>query len=548
MNTIVRLGVVCVILSLAAAAFAETHALLSPYSVRDFGARGDGATKDTASVQKAIDACSKAGGGTVLFPAGIYLCGSLHLRSAVTLQLDTAATIKGSKDVNDYDPVETLPYKNDADEETSFFHHALIWGEGIDHIAIVGEGTIDVNWDKRHGPKAVALKRCTFVDIKGIRLLNAPNYNISLLGTDYVNIDGVTILNAYADGIDPDSCRHVRIANCHIESSDDAIVPKTSFSLGERRSCEDIVVTNCYLGTTAQSFKLGTESGGDFKRIAVSNCVMAGLAPNEPASGGICLESVDGSNIDGVVVSNITMVNVRAPVFIRLGNRGRDQATPTPGTLRNVVISGVVATNATYPSSITGIPGRAVEGITLSDIRILYRGGEKYTDVLQDIPEQIPAYPTSRMFGVMPAYGLYCRHARGLTLRNVQLAFTDDFCRITAESRKEMRWANDGLVTPSEPGNAGTALVCDDVSELVLTDLKARPGKEHPVVRLSNVCGAMIQASQAPESTEVFLEISGVQSSKIAVLGNDLRNAKCPVQKSPDVPRGAVASKGNLGF
>src|SRR6185295_4075607 len=164
----------------------------------------------------------------------------------------------------------------------------------------------------------------------------------------------VTILNALADGIDPDASQNVRISNCHIESWDDAIVPKASFSLGERRATENITVTNCYLATACNCFKLGTESGGDFKRIAVSNCIMDGLKGKRDAISGIALESVDGSNLDGVVVSNITMVNVCAPIFIRLGNRGRDMEPDVHGTLKNVSIDNVVATNASLTCSISG--------------------------------------------------------------------------------------------------------------------------------------------------------------------------------------------------
>ena len=261
---------------------AQPAAAGSPYKARDFGAQGDGTAMDTASVQKAIDACAAGGGGTVYLGPGVYLCGGLRLKNGVYLYLDAGCTIKGSPTNSDYEKCETLGFKNHADSETSFFHFSLIWAEDAEHIGVLGEGTIDSNYVKRHGPKTIAFKRCRFVDIKGVRLLNAPNYNISLLGTDYVNIDGVTILNGFADGIDPDACRNVRISNCHIESRDDAIVPKTSFSLGERRSCENITVANCFLASRANCFKLGTESGGDFKHITVANCVMSNFAGETP--------------------------------------------------------------------------------------------------------------------------------------------------------------------------------------------------------------------------------------------------------------------------
>jgi hypothetical protein len=514
------------------------------FNVRSFGAMGDGTTKDTAAVQRAIDSAAKSG-GTVYFAPGTYLCGSLHLRSNVNVNLDSGATILGSKDNADYDPIESLGFKNDADSETSFFNYALIWGEGVEHIAITGMGTIDSNYIRRKGPKTIALKRCNDVQIRGIRTLNSPNYAISLLGTDNVVIDSVTILNAFADGIDPDACRNVRISNCHIESHDDAIVPKTSFSLGEHRASENITVTNCYLATIAQCFKLGTESGGDFKRIAVSNCVMAGLAPEAPAVGGIALESVDGAHIDGVVVSNITMVNVRAPIFLRLGNRGRDMATPVPGSFRHVSISSVVATNATLTSSITGIPGHPIEGVTLSDVRIMYRAGEIFTANLGEVAEQIAVYPAPRMFGPLPAYGLYVRHADDITLRNVHLSYEDDYCRITTTDRSQISWSKEAVPAPSAPGNAGPALVCDDVSKLTIESFASRASEGHPVVRFANVREAMLLGSRAPEKTGAFVEVSGAMSRNISLIGNSFQGATKPIVIHPEVKRKTVQLTAN---
>ena len=519
------------------AAFGATD---SPFFVRDFGAVGDGIVLDTGAAQKAIDACAAAGGGTVFFSGGVYLCGSLHLRSGVTLFLDGGATIKSSLNNADFDPVEKLGFKNDADTETSFFHHALIWGEDVERIGIVGQGTIDGNRTKRGGPKNIALKRCKYVTIQGVRLLNCPNYNISMLGTDFVNIDGVTILNGYADGIDPDACRNVRISNCHVEATDDAIVPKTSFSLGERRACENITITNCFLASVCYCFKLGTESGGDFKRIAVSNCVMMGLEGRGPASGGIALESVDGANIDGVTISNITMNNVQSPIFLRLGNRGRDMATPTPGSLKNVCISSVVAEDAGLACSVAGIPGYKVEDVTLSDVRVVYRGGTVLRPAREPVPENIDAYPDADMFGALPVYGLYCRHVSGLSLSNVQLLAKPGFWRlavtdVTNVDDRNLDWRTD------PPGGAlpaplGPALVCDDVSRLTIEGLQTLASYDgSPVIRLMNVRGAMISGSVAPEGARTYLEVDGTETRDIRLTGNDLSRAKEAIGGNPEV-------------
>lgn len=516
------LAIVLTILLLPLSAIAAELPPCIASRVTDFGAHADGKTSDTKAIQKAIDSCADNGGGTVFFPAGIYLSGSIHLKSKVTLWLDPAATLLASQDPADFDKTEELGFKNDADSETSYFHFALIWGENVEQIAIVGGGTVDMARDHRHGPKTIALKRCKYVTIRDVRLLNAPNYNISMLGTDFVNIDGVTILNGYCDGIDPDACQNVRISNCHIESFDDAIVPKTSFSLGERRATENVSVTNCYLATECNAFKLGTESGGDFKRIAVSNCVMSGRSNGEPASGGIALESVDGANIDGVVVSNITMINVRAPIFIRLGNRGRDMQTPVAGTLKNVSINNVVATDASLMCSVTGIPDRHVQDITLSDINITCKGGGVLRPVSDPVPENERNYPDPDMFDGLPGYGLYCRHVDGLTLRNLQVSFLDDFWRLKTERDKDIEWNTpSGVPTPSEPGNPSYALVCEDVSDLSIDALRAQPSPDGTLpVRFVDVRDAMVHGCIFQKEMKTFLEVVGASCTQIHLADN----------------------------
>jgi polygalacturonase len=391
------------------------------FNVQQFGAKGDGITKETAAVQSAIDACAAQNGGTVYFPAGVYICGSLHLKSHVALFLDHGATIKASPDNQDFDPCETLDFKNAADHETSFFHFALLWAEDQHHITLSGSGVIDGNRPKRGGPKPIALKRCQDIQIKDLTIQNAPNYNISLLGTDRVLIDGVTILNGYSDGIDPDCCRHTRIANCHIESKDDAIVPKASFSLGEHRSTEYLTVTNCILITACNGFKLGTESGGDFKHITVSNCALHRHPEWRPPTSGISLESVDGSHIEDVVISQFVMDDVLCPIFLRLGNRGRDQQTPTPGTLKDIILDGIIASSAKKACLLSGIPGHKMENIMMSRLQLSFMGGGSAEQSLIQVPEKIADYPDADNFGTLPAYGFYIRHAKNVELDHISM-------------------------------------------------------------------------------------------------------------------------------
>ena len=471
------------------------------YNVVEFGAKADGRIEDTRAIQKAIETCCENGGGTVYFPPGTYVAGSLHLRDRVALYLDHGTTIKASPDANDFDPYEELGFKNDADRETSFFHHSLIWAEGVEHVAILGTGTIDGNRTKRGGPKPIALKRCHHVTIKDITIINAPNYAISLLGTDYVNIDGVNIFNGYCDGIDPDACRYVRIASCQIETWDDAIVPKASFSLGVRRATEHLTVTNCILATNCNAFKLGTESGGGFKHITVSNCVMYSRATGRPPISGIALESVDGGDIDGVTVSNISMANVQTPIFVRLGNRGRDMDKPVPGALRNILISNIVATGAKQACPIVGIPDRSISDVTLDNIQITCTGGGTAEQTNGQVPEHEGKYPEATMFGVLPSYGLYCRHVEGLRLRDITLTLQSPDYR--------------------------HALVCDDVSRIVIDSLDARQSEgAESVFRFEKVRKALISNCVPSGEMSGFIKVTDGRMSEVRFVGTDFQPPK----------------------
>ena len=494
----------------------------SPFDVTGFGAKGDGVAKDTGAIQTAIDAAGKSG-GTVYLPPGNYLSGTLHLRSLVSLYLSPGATLLASPDAGDFDPYEKLDYQTDSDIETTYFRSALLLGENVHGISVGGHGIIDGNRPKRGGPKPIALKRCRQVQIRDITLKNAPNYTISMLGCDYVDIEGVTIFNGYADGIDPDCSHNVRIANCYIETWDDCICPKTSYALGERRSTENVTVTNCVLTTASDALKLGTESSGDFKNIAFTNCTVFAQADKwkkNPTSG-IAIESVDGANVDRVVVSNIAMEGVVAPIFIRLGNRGRAQTVPTPGTLANVSVSNIVATGAKLACSITGIPGHPVKHVTLSHIRISEVGGGKAERVGREIPEFVASYPEADMFGELPALGVFCRHADHLIL--------------------------DRLEFSAENPDPRPALIVEHVDDLDVSGLRADPtsGSE-PVVSLRNVSRAFVQGARAAPGTNTFLRLSGEQTGKVQAVGNDLSEATSAFEIGKEVREGMFAETANL--
>ena len=355
-----------------------------------------------------------------MFPAGTYRSGTLHLPSRITLWIGRGATLLASTDERDFDPIESLPYAPWADQETHSFAYALLAGLDATGITITGGGTIADDRDHRYGPKPIALKRCTNVVIRDVQIVGAPNYAVSLLGCDHVVVDGVAIRGAFADGIDPDCCRFVRISNCDVDAWDDAICIKTSLSLGEPRPTEHVTVTNCTLRSSCNNVKIGTETSGDVRDVAVSNCTMAGRPGDPPPdeNSGIAIESVDGAIVEGVVVSNIAMHDVATPIFVRLGNRGRGLDPPQPGAVRGVRIHNVVAFDAYQTSSITGVPGHPVRDITLDGVTI-----ETVADdgpISDPVPELEAEYPRATMFGRLPARGLYARHVEGLELRDVR--------------------------------------------------------------------------------------------------------------------------------
>lgn len=453
-------------------------------NVKDYGAAADGTTLDTAAINKTIEACSASGGGTVYFPAGTYLSGSIRLKSNIALYLDAGATILGaSNDINAYDQPEDNTFDMYQDFGHSHWHNSLIWGENLENITIMGPGTINGGGMTRGDPvpgggdKTIALKLCRNILIKDITIRHAGHFAILLTGCDNMVIDSVKV-DTNRDGINLDCCRNVRVSNCTINSPfDDALCLKSSYALGYKRATENVTITNCMVsgyvegtmldGTYDNTFtrhegtggiKFGTESNGGFKNIVIDNCVFDNCA-------GFSLEIVDGGIMENINISNITARDITSvPIFIRLGNRARGPDNPPVGKIRNINISNVLVTGSykMCGSSITGIPGHPVENIRLNNIKIIYDGGGTKQDAKIEPSENEKSYPRSDMFGTLPSYGFYCRHVKGLEFHNVELGFEEQDLR--------------------------PALICDDVIDLELDNFKAeRAAGGEPSIVLKNV-------------------------------------------------------------
>jgi polygalacturonase len=395
-------------------------------AVTAFGARGDGTTLNTVAIQRAIDACAGAGGGSVFFPAGRFLTGTIQLKDNVTLRLDEAAVILGSTHAADYRNVD--PFIDGVGGKLGW---ALIVADGAAHVGIEGAGTIDGQGPAlKAGQKPFAVRpflirwlHCTDVRVAQVHLTDPGAWTLNFFQSRQIAVDRVTIRTrttglANNDGIDLDSCADARIRDCDIESGDDALCLKATSAL----PCRNITASGCTLSTKCNAIKLGTESLGDFEGIRISDCHIV-----DTRMSGIALNSVDGSHLHDVTIRDIVMDSVTVPISLRLGARLRtfrtgDTARPI-GILRDVTIRNVRVTGARLIGLlINGIPGHPVESLTLENIQIQLAGGGTAADAQIQLAEKESSYPEYNMFGkVMPAYGIYARHVRGVSFTNVRI-------------------------------------------------------------------------------------------------------------------------------
>jgi hypothetical protein len=439
------------------------------YDVRDCGAKADGETLCTKAIQKAIDQCAADGGGTVYLAPGTFLSGTIYMKTGVTLKLHSGCTLLGSADLKDYPPT-VQAFRSYTDNYTD---KSLIYGENLERIAIIGRGTIDGQGRSFKGPYKVRpyiirFIQCRNVTVEDVTIKNSPMWVQHYLACDDVRITGVTVrsrVNHNNDGINIDSCRRVIVSDCNISSGDDAIVLKSTSA----RICRDVAVSNCVVSSHCNALKMGTESNGGFKNI-----VMTGCSIYDTRLAGVALEIVDGGTMDGVIISNITMDKIGAPIFMRLGNRARlfkkDMKKPGIGVMRNVTISNIEATGANPTGcAISGLPEAAIENVTLSNLRLSFDGGGTKADAARAIPEKPADYPEYSMFGKLPAYGLYCRHVKGLKLLNVQLQLARPDQRHAVVLDDVETAFIDCLDAPFSP-DAGTIIRLTDVKKVFIRD------------------------------------------------------------------------------
>lgn len=460
-------------------------------NVQAAGAKGDGVADDTLAINRAVEQCAAQGGGTVSFPAGTYLCGSIHLRSWVRLDLAKDATLKAAPSgQRSYDVPEANPWEKYQDFGHSHFHCALIWGEKLEHVAISGGGTINGAGLTTGTPAAgdgdrlLSFRECSDVAISDLTLMRGGHFALLATGCDRLTCRNLQIRTA-RDGLDIVGCQNVVVSGCDVRclrygnlgevsgpqalGGDDAIVLKSDWSLGRRIDCAHVLIEDCRIATACNAFQIGSETVGDFTDIRVHNLVV-----DEADKAGIGLVTWDGGKIDGVLVENVRMRHAAVPIYIAVGSRLRTPFQNGAGSIRHLTLRNITSTESFGPikrtgsaSVISGLADHPVEGILLEHVQLTGAGGGQAGEAAL-----APPYPTDyapRAIGRLPAYGLFCRNLRGLTLRNV------DFGLEQADLRPALKLSNCERVTIAKlvvtaPARAQQAIMAEKVTELTLED------------------------------------------------------------------------------
>jgi polygalacturonase len=455
------------------------------FDARKFGATGDGKTVDTSAINRAIEAVAKSGGGTLVFPAGTYVCFTIHLRSNVDLYLSRGCTILAADSPKSgettgynggtYDAAESnAPWEAYQDYGHNHWRNSLFYGENLNDFSILGPGVIfgkGLSHGSRVtesrggytpfkaeqagvGNKAIALKNCRNVLLRDFKILKGGHFALLATGVDNLTIDNL-LVDTDRDGFDIDCCRNVRVSNCTVNSPwDDAICPKSSFALGYARSTDNVTISNNYVtgtyelgsvldgtwkkfpadmkGSRNGRIKCGTESNGGFRNITITGNVIEGCK-------GIALETSDGALCEDIAITGNTLRDiVDAPLFLRLNRRNRGPAeSMRPGTLRRVLISDLVSHNsfASTSSLISGIPENCIEDLKFSNCYFGHRGLPHdaltgWGDASKPMPDwktlQVPEleqeYPELLKFGPTPSHGFFIRHLKHLEMSHVEVA------------------------------------------------------------------------------------------------------------------------------
>ncbi len=513
------------------------------YNIRDFGAKGDGKTLDTAAVQAAIDACNRDKGGTVLVPAGTFVIGTVEMKSNVTLRIAAGGTLLGSADGKQYHAVDAIPLSGDSTLADG--NVALIFAVDAHSFSIEGPGKIDGQGIQFHSPERgvpppsgrggsqrpyhVLLHRCTNFQLKDVTLVNCAFHSVRVIQSRYGAFDGLHIrnrVNGNNDGFHFISCQNMHVVNCDVESQDDACA-----LFG---SCKLITVTNCTFSTRWSVFRFG---GGEAENITVSNCILY-----EVYGCPIKLHCGPGSRFENMMFSDLIMNKVTGPIYIGLGPRRPRNAqseTPetaatqqgTPGIVRNISFGNIQAT-VIAPQPLPDFPftsgyrlaeikscislngvGTFIENVTFENVRATFPGGGTADEAAnRDVPKVVGEYFET---GVLPAHAFYARNVRGLSMNNVRFEV-------------------------SAP-EARPSVVFDTVEDASITGLSVRGAKEaESLLRFTNVKDTLLSGCRVVAPASVFMRVEGAETANVTLDGGDLSKAATPITYAADAPKDAV--------
>lgn len=489
------------------------------YNVRDHGAKGDGVAVDTAAVQSAIDACTQDGGGTVLVPAGTFVIGTTELKSNVTLHIAAGGKLLGSADGKQYHPVSAIPLRGDTTLNDG--NGALLFAVNAKNVTLEGPGTIDGQGAQFHAavrgqappsglggnnrPYHLLAYRCEGLTVRNIDLLDCAYHSVRVIQSKRVHMDGIFIhnrVNGNNDGFHFISVQYATVTNCIIQSQDDACA-----MFG---SCKDVMITNSYFSTRWSVFRFG---GGTAENITVSNCVL-----HEVYGCPIKFQGDPGSRFENISFSNLVVSDVTGPISISIGGHLPAPNDKVPVVVRNLSFSNIHGTVTTNPAQLSestltsdARPGEGhsaivlncindsvMENICFDNIHLTFGGGGTAEEgAKRDVPVVFGEY---FMLGPIPAYGLYARNVRGLTMQNVRLQTA------TADLRP--------------------AMIFDHVQDAVVNGLSVQGDKaQESVLRFTGSKDVYMSAVRVLTPSASFLQLEGSENERITVDGGDVSKA-----------------------
>ena len=491
-------------------------------NIKSFGAIGDGSTLSTEMIQSAIDSAYKSNGGTIIIPDGVFLCGSIVIRSGVELHLLEGATLLGSTNPAHYKKLKdhVALILSDNSDNITISGKGIINGQGLDLALVIDSlhhtgNVIDPNYNYRRmrpsesvRPQIINFSECSDIKVKNVTIKNGAGWVTKYKQCHSLVIDSVKIISmAYwnNDGMDICDCKNVRITNCFVNTADDGICFK---SYSHEYFNDSIYVANCKIRSSASAIKFGTDSRGGFTNIKIEK-----IKVYDTYRSAIAIESVDGGIIENIEISEIEAKNTGNAIFIRLGHRNVEEPV---GSVKNITIKDIKAIipfdrpdndydlrgpdlpffHNTFPSSITGIPEYNVENVSLENIEIIYPGratkGMAYAALykLNKIPENEKEYPEFSMFGELPAWGFYVRHVNGIKMKNIVLHVNENDYR--------------------------PAFVFDDVKDISLINTDVFIRDNHKQIVLNNVSQGEFEKIRINENIEYdILQLGNCNSLKI---------------------------------